>query len=171
MDLLRKERELIRSAVVEKFGKGLVMTCRKANPETRHSIWYAQVGCLKANNDQIVACVLPLEGWHDIGTQAMLADLEWTSLQTRTTTDQELLASLPIQRCPVRPEVSELSRDVLSAEFVQVDKTKLACTYLCRKLPSLRIDLINEKQTTEWRKTGTLSSCLDAYACIVAFQN
>ena len=171
MDILRQERQMIRTAISEKFGTELVMICRKVNDQKAYSIWYAQVVCAKANQDQIVVCVVPLESWHMPGTQAHLQSLEWSNFQTRTTTDTDLLQALPSQSCPVRPSMTELSEQVLNTRFNRITKSTLSHTYLSSELPSLRVDLLVDKQLTTFSDKGSLKACMQTYQCSLEFQN
>jgi hypothetical protein len=171
MDHLQREKACIRQAILEKFGTGTVMVCKKINLQAAHSIWYAQISCLKATQDQLIACVVPLEEYFEIESSAPLEDLQWISFQTRQSTDQALLAGLPMQPCPLKPEMTDVSREVLlGARFKCVSTNQTSFTYLCDKMPSLRMDLLLDKSTSDYRREGTLSQCLDTFQCVLGFQ-
>ena len=172
MDDLRNEQRLIYDAINGKFNApNLIMTCRKINTEKSYSIWYARLACLTANSNRIVVAIVPLEVYHSIDSTAPLDQLRWTGLQTRETTDQQLLTALPTQACPARPKVAPLSGEVLrTALFKVAVKGDTAWTYVSDQLPSLRVDLLLDKPGQEFRSSGTLEQCLDIFQTCLAFQ-
>ena len=172
MDDLRNEHRLIYEAVSGKFnGNQLTMTCRKINVDNGYGLWYARLACLTADANKIVVAIVPLEEYHAVDSTAPLSQLHWIGLQTRETTDQQLLSSLPPQPCPVRPNVAALSSQVLrTAQFKVVAKGGTSWTYVSDQLPSLRVDLLLDKPDQEMRPTGTLEQCLDIFQTCLAFQ-
>lgn len=170
MDDLRNEVDLIYTAIGEKFNPHTTFTCKKFNEEKQYSIWYARVACMTANQNRIMAAIVPLEVFHTLDSTSPLDQLRWIGFQTRETTDQALLASLPLQSCVVRPQVSAVSQDALrKVKFNVVAKGETAWSYLSRELPSLRIDLLRDKSTQEFLGQGTLEQCLDIFQTCLAF--
>lgn len=171
MDDLRHERRLIESALREKFGGHTIFVCRKLNQEKQYSIWYARVSCMTASQNRILAVLVPLEVYHTPGSTAPLDQLPWIGFQARETTDQALLTSLEMQSCTVRPNVSQLSKEVLRQALFNVKyKSSTSWTYLSDQLPSLRVDLLLEKESQTFREQGTLEQCLDIYQTCLAWQ-
>jgi hypothetical protein len=173
MEDLRHEQQLIYTAINEKYIPSTIMSLRKINLEKAYGIWYAQMACMTAQQNRIIVCIVPLEPWHSVDSTAPLNQLKWIGFQARETNDQALLNQLRggVQSCPVRPPVSELSTQILrKVDFKVVVKGDLAWTYLSDQLPSLRIDLLKEKESADYRPQGTLEQCLDTFQACLAFQ-
>jgi hypothetical protein len=174
MDDLRHEQQLIYHAIQEKFVPSTILVLKKILQEKQQGIWYARLACMTADQNRIIACIVPLEPWHTMNSTSPLDQLRWLGFQTRESTDQALLSSLPpLQACPVRPKMSDLSEQILRSKSVKFSvklKGDVAWTYLSDQLPSLRVDLLKAKDTQEFLNQGSLEQCLDIFQTCLAFQ-
>jgi hypothetical protein len=171
MQDLAIERNLIYEAISSKFnGAHTTMTLRKINHDKQYGIWYSRIACLTADSNRIIVAIVPLEVYHTIDSTATLDQLKWTGFQTRETNDQQLLSSLQVQSCPVRPTVAPVAHEVLrKAVFKVVARGELAWSYVSTALPSLRVDLLKAKSDQEFRETGSIEQMLDIYQTCLAF--
>jgi len=170
MNLFKAEQRLVREAITEKFGARTVMQCKKLNPDSAYSVWYANVNSLKAKTDQLLVLVVPLTVQHQIGSEQTLAHLPWQALHTRTTKDDKLLQELMVQNIPLFTTYLEQTKEILRCKFARQAVMANSSLYLSQALPSLRVDLLHDTDNTTWAEVGTLESCLETYQCKIEFQ-
>ena len=170
MSVLLYEQNLVKNAVADKYGGHVSMQLHKIDPQRNEAVWYAKISCLKANDEQVLAVVTPIDAEASLGTERLLRNLPWRSIHTRLSKDTNLMSSLNEQQCPVKVEVSDLARQVLKSPIHVTRKSQFEWTYVCEKFPSLLIYILLNHDDEELRETGDLMAALDTWRAIVVFQ-
>lgn len=92
-----------------------------------------------------------------LGSQKMLNQLEWNSLQTRTLADKHNLP--PHNYKPTR-------NTILNTPIQRIKLTEKSSEYSCEKFP-LKITLLHTKEKPTYSEKGNVVSALETYETII----
>lgn len=155
------DRVKIYNAVLQYF-PGYVMT--KTSQHGSFGIYKAIVQCLLCNGVRYAVAIVE-ENFANIGEKRNLSELAWESFQTRYTEDDKEAAKFQIGTFEYgHPKGNSILDDTIRLNR----ETKDSFKYTCDNLP-LNVELLKMREDESMAETGTISSALETFSCVLSF--
>ena len=122
-----------------------------------YSVYMSKMYCLLSNQCRYLIAFINNDGL-PLETKQPLKELEWTSFQTRTLSDNHKLPSHGYQ--PNRSSV-------LNKPIIRTDVTDEASTYKCTAFPLVVTLLHTNKDKNQYKNEGNILTALETYQTII----
>jgi len=126
----------------------------------QYSMYVAKAYCLLNKECRYLIVIKNIDK-NPPGYIQQLKDIDWTSLQTRSLSENYEVATI---------NYTPSMKGPLTAQIEKISTTKEASTYKCEKFPLVITLLHTDKKTAEiYQQKGNIISALETYETIITF--
>lgn len=120
------------------------------------TMYLTKIECLLTNEFRYIIVLVDQDNL-PLGSQKLLSNLQWKSIQTRTLTENH---SIPIHK------YNPTNNTPLNKKITRTHLVDESSTYVCHEL-SLTITLLHKKDKNDYRSEGKIINALETYQTII----